>query len=78
MMGSGPSWRRLTGSCWSCSFGWLVLGEVVCLLPPPCETVAAVDWLLVVLGLVAQAVGEGVGGHQEVDIVTAEHQGDPT
>ena len=47
----------------------------MCLLPPS-ETVAAVDWLLVVLGLVAQAVREGVGGHQEVDIVTAEHQGE--
>ena len=75
-MGLGPSWRRQTGSCWGCSLGWLVLGEVVCLLPPPCETVAAVDWLLVVLGLVAQAVGEGVGGHQEGNLVTAGDQGE--
>jgi hypothetical protein len=38
--------------------------------PPPWVTVAAVDWLHVVLGLVVVQAGvEGVGGHLGRDLV---------
>jgi hypothetical protein len=57
---------------------WLVCSGRGSMSPPlPCVTVAAVDWLHVVLGLVVVQAGvKGVRGHVGRNLIIAGHQGE--